>query len=203
MAPRFLSRLFSSRREELGALAEGLLTERGEASGVVRARELLDAYTAASADVKLQFLTLLAARFGADQKRIGEAIAQYLADPGPELARELHETAEPRLQELLRRLNLAPGGIAVLVRMREDVLRHIPGHPELRRIDADFKHLFTSWFNRGFLVLRRVDWSTPAAILEKIIQYEAVHEINGWTELRARLDPPDRKCFAFFHPTLV
>jgi malonyl-CoA decarboxylase len=203
MAPRFLSRLFSSRREELGALAEGLLTERGEASGVVRARELLDAYTAAPADVKLQFLTLLAERFGADQKRIGEAITQYLADPGPELARELHETAEPRLQELLRRLNLAPGGTAVLVRMREDVLRHIPGHPELRRIDADFKHLFTSWFNRGFLVLRRVDWSTPASILEKIIQYEAVHEINGWSELRARLDPPDRKCFAFFHPTLV
>ena len=203
MAPRFLSRLFSSRHDELGGLAEALLSERGEASGVARARELLDAYTASSAEVKLQFLVLLAERFGAEPKLIGAAIEHYLADPGPELARQLHESAEPRLQELLRRLNLAPGGTAVLVRMREDVLRHIPGHPELKRIDADFKHLFTSWFNRGFLVLRRVDWSTPASILEKIIQYEAVHEINGWTELRGRLDPADRKCFAFFHPTLV
>ncbi len=203
MAPRFLTRLFSSRREELGALAEALLSERGEASGVARARELLDAYTSASAEVKLQFLTLLAERFGADPKRIDEAITRYVADPGPELAFQLHEAAEPRLQELLRRLNLAPGGTAVLVRMREDVLQKIPGHPELRRVDADFKHLFVSWFNRGFLVLRRIDWSTPASILEKIIQYEAVHEIKGWQELRARLDPPDRKCFAFFHPTLV
>jgi malonyl-CoA decarboxylase len=203
MAPRFLSRLFSSRQEELGALAGGLLSERGEASGVARARELLDAYTSASAEVKLRFLLLLAERFGADPKKIDDAIAQYVADPSPELARQLHESAEARLQELLRRLNLAPGGTAVLVRMREDVLRHIPGHPELRRIDADFEHLFTSWFNRGFLVLKRIGWSTPAAILEKIIQYEAVHEINGWSELRARLDPPDRKCFGFFHPTLV
>ena len=203
MAPRFLSRLFSSRKEELGALAEGLLSERGEASGVARARELLDAYTGASAEVKLQFLMLLAERFGADPKKIDEAIASYSADPGPELAARLHEAAEPRLQELLRRLNLAPGGTEVLVRMREDVLRKVAGHPELRRVDADFKHLFVSWFNRGFLVLRRIDWSTPASILEKIIQYEAVHEISGWLELRARLDPPDRKCFAFFHPTLV
>jgi malonyl-CoA decarboxylase len=202
MAPRFLSRFFSSRWEELAALAEALISERGEASGVARACELLDAYTASPPEVKLQFLKLLAERFGADAKRIDEAITRYLADPGPELARKLHETAEPRLQELLRRLNLAPGGTSVIVRMREDVLEKIAGHPELRRIDADFKHLFISWFNRGFLVLRRIDWSTPAAILEKIIQYEAVHEINGWTELRNRLDPPDRKCFAFFHPTL-
>ena len=203
MAPRFLSRLFSSRQEELGALAEGLLSERGEASGVARARELLDAYTSASAEVKLHFLTLLAERFGADPKRIDESIAKYVADPSPELARQLHEAAEARLQELLRRLNLAPGGTAVLVRMRQDVLRKIAGHPELKRIDADFRHLFVSWFNRGFLVLKRINWSTSAAILEKIIQYEAVHEINGWPELRGRLDPPDRKCFGFFHPTLV
>ncbi len=203
MAPRFLSRLFSSRQEELALLADGLLSERGEASGVARARELLEAYTSAPAEVKLQFLTLLAERFAADPKRIEEAIARYQADPGPELARRLHEAAEARLQELLRRLNLAPGGTEVLVRMREEVLRKLPGHPELRRVDADFRHLFVSWFNRGFLNLRRIDWSTPASILEKIIRYEAVHEIRGWTELRGRLDPPDRKCFGFFHPTLV
>ena len=203
MATHFLSRLFVSPKEELGALAEALLSERGEASGVALARELLGVYTEASEDVKLQFLLLLAERFGVDAKRIESAIAQYQANPGPEQAQRLHDAAEPPLQELLRRLNLAPGGTAVLVRMREDVLRHIPRHPGLKHVDADFRHLFVSWFNRGFLVLKRIDWSTPAAILEKIIRYEAVHEINGWSELRGRLDPVDRKCFAFFHPTLV
>ncbi len=203
MAPRFLRTLFSSRKDELGALAEALLSERGEASGVALAREVLGAYAAATPEVKLQFLQLLAQRFGPDPKKIDQAIRKYVADPGPDLARQLHEAAEPRLQEFLRRLNLAPGGTAVLVRMREDVLENLARHPELKLIDADFRHLFVSWFNRGFLVVRHIDWSTPAAILEKIIQYEAVHEINGWTELRARLDPPDRKCFAFFHPALA
>ncbi len=203
MAPRFLRRLFSSRKDELGALAEALLSERGEASGVALARELLAAYAAAPADVKVQFLRLLAQRFSADPKKIDLALKRYVAEPGPELARQLHEAAESRLQELLRRVNLAPGGTAVLVRMREDVLRNLPKHPELKSVDADFRHLFVSWFNRGFLVLRRIDWSTPAAILEKVIEYEAVHEISGWSELRGRLDPADRKCFAFFHPALA
>ena len=203
MAPRFLRRLFSSPRDELGLVAESLLSERGEASGVALAGELLSEYSAASEDVRLQFLLLLAQRFGADLKKIDQAIKRYTAEPGAETARQLHEAAESRLQEFLRRVNLAPGGTAVLVRMREDVLRNLAKHPELKPVDADFRHLFVSWFNRGFLVLRHIDWSTPASILEKIIQYEAVHEINGWTELRNRLDPADRKCFAFFHPTLV
>ena len=203
MAPKFLQRFFSSPKEKLSALAEALLSERGEASGVARARELLGVYAAASDDVKLQFLKILADQFGADPKRIERAIVAYQSDPGAEQARLLHEAAESRLQELLRRLNLAPGGTAVLVRMREDVQRHLAQNPELKRVDADFRHLFLSWFNRGFLVLRRIDWSTPAAILEKVIRYEAVHEIDGWAELRRRLDPTDRRCFAFFHPTLV
>ncbi len=110
--------------------------------------------------------------------------------------------AEPRRQELLRRLNLAPGGTERLVRMREDLLRMLEDTPQLTRIDVDFEHLFSSWFNRGFLVLRRIDWSTPADILEKIIRYEAVHAINDWDDLRRRLQPPDRRCFAFFHPAM-
>lgn len=203
MAPRFLRRFFPSPKEKLSALAEALLSERGEASGVARARELLGEYAQAADEVKLQFLETLAEKFGADPKRIDKAIAAYQANPNPDQARQLHEAAESQLQELLRRLNLAPGGTEVLVRMREDVQRNLGEHPELKRIDADFRHLFVSWFNRGFLVLRRIDWSTPAAILEKVIRYEAVHEINGWSELRRRLDPVDRRCFAFFHPTLV
>jgi malonyl-CoA decarboxylase len=115
----------------------------------------------------------------------------------------VHGAAESRRQELLRRLNFAPSGTASLLRMREDLLQFLPQHPGLREVDSDFEHLFRSWFNRGFLQLRPIDWHTPAVILEKIIRYEAVHEISGWSDLRRRLDPPDRKCFAFFHPTLT
>ncbi len=103
----------------------------------------------------------------------------------------------------MRRLNLAPGGTAALVRMREDLLKRLNDHADFAAVDRDFVHLFSSWFNRGFLVLARISWSSPASILEKIIAYEAVHEIKGWDDLRRRLDPHDRRCFAFFHPALV
>jgi malonyl-CoA decarboxylase len=104
---------------------------------------------------------------------------------------------------LLRRLNLAPGGTAALVRMREQLMDALDHRDDLKAVDADFVHLFSSWFNRGFLVLRRIDWSTPAMILEKIIRYEAVHRIRSWDDLRRRIDPSDRRCYAFFHPALV
>jgi malonyl-CoA decarboxylase len=87
--------------------------------------------------------------------------------------------------------------------MREQLLDAMDHRDDLGVVDNDFVHLFSSWFNRGFLVLRRIDWSTSAAILEKIIRYEAVHEIRDWAELRRRIDPPDRRCYAFFHPALV
>src|SRR4029078_4287772 len=106
-------------------------------------------------------------------------------------------------QEFFRRLNLAPGATAEILAMRLDLLKAIGGDPTLQRVDVDLKHLLASWFNRGFLVLRPIDWQTPAAILEKIIAYEAVHEIQGWDDLRRRLDPADRRCFAFFPPSLI
>ena len=123
--------------------------------------------------------------------------------PSDTTAAAVHAAAEPRRQELLRRLNLAPGGTAALVRMREQLLDALDHRDDLTAVDADFVHLFSSWFNRGFLVLRRIDWSTPAMILEKIIRYEAVHRIRSWDDLRRRIDPPDRRCYAFFHPALV
>ena len=102
----------------------------------------------------------------------------------------------------MRRLNHAPGGTLALVRMREDLLAHAAENPALAAFDQDFVHLFASWFNRGFLVLRRIDWTTPANILEKIIRYEAVHAIHGFDDLRRRLEPGDRRLYAFFHPAL-
>ena len=152
---------------------------------------------------RIAFFEALAHRFGPDRTRLDAAIAAWQAAPSDKTAAAVHAAAEPRRQELLRRLNLAPGGTAALVRMREQLLDALDHRDDLAAVDADFVHLFSSWFNRGFLVLRRIDWSTPAMILEKIIRYEAVHRIRSWDDLRRRIDPPDRRCYAFFHPALV
>ncbi|MEM7428385.1 MAG: malonyl-CoA decarboxylase, partial [Pseudomonadota bacterium] len=115
----------------------------------------------------------------------------------------LQKSVESPRQEFFRRLNLAPGGTAEIVGMRKALLGRLKDHPELKAVDDDLAHLFGSWFNRGFLVMRRIDWNTPASVLEKIIAYEAVHEIQGWDDLKRRLDPADRRCYGFFHPSLV
>src|SRR5690242_15603347 len=194
----------STRSESLIELADHLLSGRGEASSVALAREILGRYAELTTGPRIAFFEALAERFGPDTARMEKAIAAWREQPNDETAAEVHAASEPRRQELFRRLNLAPGGTAALVRMREqlvEVLAH--RDDDLGQVDADFVHLFSSWFNRGFLVLRRIDWSTPAIVLEKIIRYEAVHEIRDWEDLRRRIDPPDRRCFAFFHPAMV
>jgi malonyl-CoA decarboxylase len=145
----------------------------------------------------------MCAGFGADRVALASAIADYQESQSEDTAQALYWAAEPRRQEIVRRLNLAPGGTAAIVKMRALVLDSLQQHKDLAPLDADFLHLLSSWFNRGFLVLRRIDWSTSAAILEKVIRYEAVHEINGWDDLRRRIEPSDRRCFAFFHPQLA
>ena len=192
-----------ARSQDLAEIGEALLSRRGEASGVALARSLLDGYGSAPLATRLGFLTALADRFGPDTERVERAIADYQADRSARSLVALQEAAEPRRQELIRRLNLAPGGTAALVRMRAELLSHLKARPDLREVDQDFGHLLSSWFNRGFLVMRPIDWTTPANILEKIIRYEAVHVIDGWQDLRNRLEPADRRCYAFFHPQLV
>jgi len=190
-------------KDALPALGELLLSRRGEASGVALAQTLFASYVAAEPSDRIAFLQALADRFGPDRRRIELAIEAVRQDTGQDALEGLHAAAEPRRQELIRRLNLAPGGTSALVRMREELLGYLPDHPELKPVDVDFTHLFSSWFNRGFLVLRPIDWTTPANILEKIIRYEAVHAIQNWDELRNRLEPEDRRCYGFFHPQLV
>ena len=137
-----------------------------------------------------------------DPAAVTSAAQAYADTPDARHLSALLEVAEPPRQELLRRLNQAPGGTAELVAMRVDLMKQARVEPDLARVDLDFRHLFASWFNRGFLVLRRIGWESPANILEKIIAYEAVHEIHSWDDLRRRLEPPDRRCFAFFHPAM-
>ncbi|WP_210496669.1 malonyl-CoA decarboxylase [Microvirga antarctica] len=188
---------------DLVALGELLLSRRGEASGVALAQTLLSHFQAAESLERLTFLKALAAQFGPDRSRVEAAVDAFRQDGGADALNALHAASEPRRQELFRRLNLAPGGTAALIRIREEVAGLSRLHPELKVVDADFAHLFSSWFNRGFLVLRRIDWTTPANILEKIIRYEAVHAIGDWDDLRNRLEPEDRRCYGFFHPQLV
>lgn len=198
------SRLGRPGEVSLADLCEALLSGRGEASGVAIAGEVLERYRAASRERKLAFFETLRDQFGTDTDEVRAALDALNADPADQaLLHRLHEVSEPRRQELIRRLNLAPGGTRALVDMRSDLLSMLREVPGLADVDRDFEHLFSSWFNRGFLVMRRIDWSTPANILEKIIQYEAVHEIKGWDDLRRRIGLADRRLYAFFHPALV
>ena len=191
------------RSDGLAELCEALLSGRGEASGVALANEILANYAALTTGPRIAFFEALAKTFGHDPGRIDAAIAAWRQSPSSDTASELHRSTEPRRLELFRRLNLAPGGTGALVRMREQLIDALDHRDDLAVVDNDFVHLFSSWFNRGFLVLRRIDWSTPALILEKIIRYEGVHKIRDWDDLRRRIDPPDRRCYAFFHPALV
>lgn len=186
----------------LEAELEALVSSRGEASGTALAQSILQRWQGLDEAGQRDFLTILSRDFGPDRSRLDAAVEHYRQDRSSAALTALSEAAEPRRQEVLRRLNLASGGTATLVKMRETLLKAMGSDKDLKAVDADFLHLFTSWFNRGFLILRPIDWTTPANILEKIIQYEAVHDIGGWDELRRRLQPPDRRCFAFFHPQL-
>ena len=188
---------------DLIELCEALLSGRGEASGTAIAREVLDRYQDLDHPNRIAFFAALAERYGPDKDKLQHAIDTWRAAPTEDGASDLHFASEPRRQELFRRLNRAPGATSELVTMRADLLDAKAGHKDLAALDRDVVHLLSSWFNRGFLVLRRIDWSTPAIILEKVIRYEAVHEIHDWNDLRRRIDPADRRCYAFFHPALV
>ncbi len=191
----------ASGQESFETLCEALVSSRGEASGVALASRILDRYREADPASKDAIFAFLASHFSADGAGVQKAAKSYLEAPGQDTLEKLAASCESPRQELLRRLNLAPGGTGALVRMRQDLLARF--NTGLAALDRDFVHLFSSWFNRGFLVLARISWSSPASILEKIIAYEAVHAIQGWEDLRRRLDPHDRRCFAFFHPALI
>ncbi|MDB5618279.1 malonyl-CoA decarboxylase [Tardiphaga sp.] len=188
---------------DLIELCAELLSGRGEASGTAIARGVFDRYHQLDDAGRLTFFETLASKYGPDTEKLEKAIVAWRAKPTGEGAGELHFASEPQRQELFRRLNRAPGATGELVNMRADLLDLKRAHKDLAAVDRDVVHLLASWFNRGFLVLRRIDWSTPAIILEKVIKYEAVHEIHDWNDLRRRIDPVDRRCYAFFHPALV
>ncbi|HRE14544.1 MAG TPA: malonyl-CoA decarboxylase [Usitatibacteraceae bacterium] len=185
----------------LAKLLRTLVSERGESTGAVMARRAVALYNGLEEGGRNLLFDVLARDFAPDPQAVFEAASAYRDSPTPAHLARLQRVSEPPRQEVFRRMNMAPGGTATLVGLRRRILERLPDHPELEAVDADLTHLFGSWFNRGFLELRRIDWNTPAAILEKLIAYEAVHEIRGFPDLKRRLER-DRRCFAFFHPAL-
>ena len=185
----------------LGKRCHQLLDHRGEASGLALASEILTRYESLSPDQRLTFLLFLSQQFGPDLHTINRAAEAYRENPVFETYTELTKAIEPPRQRLLRRINMVPGGTAALVKMRGHVLELLERQPELRALESDLRTLLISWFNRGFLVMDQIDWNSPASVLEKIVTYEAVHEINALEDLRTRV-AEDRRLFAFFHPAM-
>jgi malonyl-CoA decarboxylase len=208
---RFLERIADRGREllrlrhggagQVEALCRALLSGRGEASGTALSREVLRAYQTMDREQRRAFFQLLAREFGPAPQAVRAAAEEYLRTGSADVLARLGAVVEPPRQELFRRINRAPDGTAALVAMRAELLDCLPDDPTLKSIDADLRHLFASWFNRGFLRLERIGWHSPADVLEKLIRYDTVQAITSWDDLRRRL-AADRCCFAFFHPAL-
>ena len=189
-------------RRDIVTLCKGLMAARDEVTGMDLARRVLDRYGALDAAARAGFFGWLAQALEIETGEVAAALAEYSADPTPLAHATLMAASEPPRQDLFRRLNRVPGATGRLVDMRADLRRAAASDPALTVVDADLSHLLRSWFNRGFLVLRPVNWDSPASLLQKIIEYEAVHTIDSWDDLRRRLQPADRRCFAFFHPAM-
>ena len=179
-----------------------LLSSRGEVSGMSLAQLVLDRYAGFDDQQKLALFTLMANEMDVSCGDAVAALQNYESAPTAANYAALTKLVEPARLQLIRRLNQTQDATTQLVAMRHDLLRLLDQHPDLAKLDIDFKNLFTTWFNRGFLVLRPINWGSPAHILEKIISYESVHAIQSWDDLRRRLQPDDRRCFAFFHPAM-
>ncbi len=184
------------------ALCEALIASSSDGAQHRLGQQILLRFGELTLDEETAFFHFMTERMDIDTGRLQMLTTSYQADRSPENFANLLAAAEPIRQELLRRINRVPGATGELVKMRSRLLTLLRDNPSFGRTDLDFQHLFGSWFNRGFLVPRRIHWQSPANILEKIIQYEAVHAIDDWNDLRRRVEPADRRCYAFFHPAM-
>jgi len=187
---------------QLSNKSASLITARGQSSGIQIASDILKIYSRSTKLEKLDYFKFLLTEFGRDKDELIKSCLAYGEQPNHNNLKALTNIMEPKRQDLFKRINMAPGGTEGLVDMRADLLGLLKAHPELKPVDLDFLLLFKTWFNRGFLTMEPISWKSPAAILERLIAYEAVHEITSWDDLKSRLDPSDRLCYAFFHPNL-
>ena len=178
-----------------------LMGAQGESNAQSMAVKLIDHYEKLSPALRVEFFDFLAQEYNPDPQQVKAVAEAYHANPSADNLVRLFHVVEPDRQELLRRINRAPNGTQAIIGMRQSLLAQLGAHPTWAAIDADMHHLLSSWFNPGFLELHEITWNSPAQLLEKIIQHESVHAIDGWDDLRRRLQP-DRRCYAFFHRQL-
>ncbi|MDA0871230.1 MAG: malonyl-CoA decarboxylase family protein [Proteobacteria bacterium] len=187
--------------ETLLELCDDLISYKGVASGIAIAREISEIYLSLSKEDKKKFFIAVDEKFKPNLEAAEKKSLEFIKNKNTNTLKELSSLAEGNRQEFIRRMNMAPNGTAFLVSMREDLLRFVLEDSSLSNLDEDFRHLFRSWFNPGFLRLERITWDTKAAVLERIISYEKVHKIKDMTDLKRRLDE-DRRFYAYFHPVL-
>ena len=198
---RFRAQGFGTLHKDINQATESVMYTSGEVSSIAFAEHLLDLIESQSTEDLVIYLEYLLSKYDVDTEIIVKAAKEYSINKNQKNLQELSNAAEPKWIELFRRLNATPNGTHRLIELREKIrLLLKKGNSQLKPLDSGLLKLFKYWFNPSFLVLEKIDWSTPANVLEKIIEYEAVHEINSWKDLRSRLAPNDRQCFAFFHP---
>jgi malonyl-CoA decarboxylase len=182
-------------------LCDELLSNKGIVFGITVSRDITNLYQDLTQENKLKFFKKINEKYRADNNDVNAAIKIYSQSQNEKNLSKLFVTAEGKRRELFRRMNIAPNGTAIIVKLREDLLNFLNDNRELIHLDGDLRHLFKAWFNPGFLKLERVTWETKAAILEKIIKYERVHLMKDMNDLKRRLGE-DRRFFSYFHPAL-
>tara|TARA_B100000073_G_scaffold151140_1_gene124703 strand:- start:156 stop:1418 length:1263 start_codon:yes stop_codon:yes gene_type:complete len=197
---RLGSKSFGKLHNDINKAVDSVMSTSGEVSSLVYAEHLLNLIEAQDDNNLNKFLKNLLSNYDIDTKKLAQDVKNYSSEKNEENLIKINHSSEPKWVELFRRLNATTNGTYRLVKLRERI--QLLNNPELKIFDSGLLNLFRYWFNPSFLVLEKIDWETPANILEKIIEYEAVHEINSWDDLRARLAPTDRQCFAFFHPLI-
>ena len=198
----FRSKDFGILHEDINKALESVMSKSGEISSLVFAEHLSSLIEALNDEEFIEFFETLHAKYDLDAEALLRVSNEYSKNKTQKNLELIFQASEPQWVKLFKRLNTVSEGTLRLVRLRERIRSLKQASPSLEFFDRSLLKLFKHWFNPAFLVLESIDWSTPANILEKIIAYEAVHEINSWDDLRARLAPDDRRCFAFFHPLM-
>ena len=197
---RLRSKSFGKLHKNINKAVDSVMSTTGEVSSLVYSEHLLNLIEKLDDKSLYKFLNHLLSNYDIDTKKLTKDVKNYSSEKNDKNLQKIRISSEPQWIELFRRLNSTSNGTYRLVKLREKI--RAMNKPELKAFDSGLLKLFKYWFNPSFLVLEKIDWETPANILEKIIEYEAVHQINSWDDLRARLAPTDRQCFAFFHPLI-
>jgi len=187
--------------ETILLLCDDLISNKGAAFGITVARDITNLYQSLSFENKLLFFKKINEKYKPSHTKVTEAIENYQKTQNDKNLYKLFVTSEGKRRELFKRMNMAPNGISTIVSLREDLLKILDENKDLIPLDDDLRELFKSWFNPGFLKLAKITWDTKAAVLEKIMKYERVHEIKNMDELKRRLGE-DKRFFAYFHPAL-